>query len=160
MALLSSSKKLSGIRYVCRADSAIDEEKSDRERYESDPMKHADSLVYKDGQEPTVFILNFNLKIHEYSEIKNASISGVDRKSDAKLTMGSWAETVAKFCLKGIENPPDVSNPLVKFKRDGRGYVSDEVLSILAPTGVIEEIWQLYLTSREPQTEEQANLKN
>ena len=71
MALVKQKKKLNGIRYVCRADGAVNEELSDRDLYESDPVKHADALVFHEGQEPTVFILNFELSIHEYSSIKD-----------------------------------------------------------------------------------------
>jgi hypothetical protein len=159
MALVERSRKLNAIRYVCKADGAVDEAASDRDLYDSDPMKHADALIFKKGQEPTVFILNFEISGREDALIKDVRIKGVDEDKNPIVAMGSWARKVAKFTIKGIENPPGVK-PLVEFKKDGRGYIADHVLDKLGPVGVVEEVWQLFLALRENAEEEKAEVKN
>lgn len=160
MALTGSNiRKLNAIRYVCKADDAIDHSTSDRELYDEDPVKNASALKFLPGKDPTVFVLNFEITGREDALIKDARLAGVDADKNAILSMGKWALTVARICLKDIQNPPGVT-PLVEFKKDGRGYVSDAVLDKLAPVGVIEEIWTLFMTLRGNREESKADAKN
>jgi len=157
MAIQMPEKRFNSIRYISRIDSAIDKEASDREAYEKDPMGNADKLVLKDGQEPTIFVLNFELnsKAHELiknSRSKRASSDGVE------LTMGSWSQNVCRVVLKDIINPPGVEG--IKFKKDGRGYVADSTLDILERLNIVDEIWTLYLGMTNETQEEQEHAPN
>jgi len=159
MALVASERKLNAIRYVCRKDDAVDLEASDRELYDEDPVKNADALVMKKGKEPTYFILNFEINGREDAMIKDARLKGVDEDKNPIMAMGKWAYTVTKICLKDIQNPPGVK-ALVEYKKDGKGYVVDNVLDKIAPYGVIDEIWQLFLSLREVKEEVKKEAKN
>lgn len=160
MALVAPLRRLNAIRYICRNDGAIDLENSDRELYESDPMKHADALKMKAGEDPTVFILNFEVTGRENSMIKDSTLKGIDDDKNPMIAMGKWAYTVAKICIKGIENPPNVKNPYVEFKKDGKGYIAENVLDKLSAIGVIDEIWSLFIKLREGDDAERVNSKN
>ena len=72
MAIVLLERRLNSIRYVSRIDTAIDKELSEREEYEEDPIKNADKLIYKEGQQPTIFVLNFETNAKEAEAIKNA----------------------------------------------------------------------------------------
>lgn len=157
MAIQLPVKKLSSIRYISRLDGAVDKEASDREEYEKDPTKNADKIVLKDGEEPTIFVLNFELnsKAHEIiknSRTKRASADGVD------MTMGSWSQAVCRVVLKDIINPAGIDG--IKFKKDGRGYVADSTMDVLERLNIVDEIWTLYLGMTAESQEEEENSPN
>jgi|AntRauTorckE5430_2_1112549.scaffolds.fasta_scaffold00100_10 hypothetical protein len=159
MALKERIRKLNAIRYVCRQDSAVDEEKSDRETYQKDPVTNADCLLFKEGEEPTVFILNFEPNAKETAMINDLRVDTMRDSRGATMTLGSWALAVCRYCIKGIENPPNIK-PFVEFKKDGRGYIADSVLDKLSQVGVVDEVWALYISMRESLEVEKAELKN
>ena len=159
MALVANERKLNAIRYICKADDAVDLEASDRELYDEDPVRNADALKFHKGKEPTIFILNFDVTGREDAMIKDARIKGVDEDKQPMISMGKWAYTVTRICLKDIQNPPGV-NPLVEFKKEGKGYVAERVMDKLSQVGVVEEIWQLFLSLRENREAVKAEAKN
>lgn len=154
MAIVLLERRLNSIRYVSRIDTAIDKEASDREEYEQDPIKNADKLVFKEGQQPTIFVLNFETNAKEAEAIKNARTKKVGNDG-VEMSMGSWAATVCKIVLKDIINPPGIAG--IKMKKDGRGYVADATMDILERLNIVDEIWSLYLSmTNDLQKEEQA----
>lgn len=147
MALVELTRKINAIRYISKRDGAVDHDASDWDRYLEDPMKNSDALVIKDGQEPTIFILNFEWNGRDAKYVKDNQTSGFDDDRKPKMSMGSWAYAAAKVSLKGIENPADI-RPYVEFKKEGSGKVMDSVLDKLERIGIIDEIWQLALAIR------------
>lgn len=152
------SKRLNAIRYVSRVDNAIDKENSDREAYEDDPVRNADKLVFLEGKEPTYFILNFEVNAREASMIKDSQAKGLDDDKQVIMSMGKWSFTVCKIVLKGIVNPQGVNG--IPFKKDGRGYVADQTLDKLHKFGIVDEIWQLYLSLTQENQDEAEALPN
>jgi hypothetical protein len=149
-----SRRRLNCIKYVSRADDAIDLKASDLEAYQKDPLKNADKLVLKEGCEPTYFLLNFELSAKDALKIKDARTKN-DEDSKVQITMGNWALHTVRYVLKDILNPPGVKD--VEFKKDGRGYVADSTLDKLERFGIIDEIWSVYLAmTNEKQEEEEA----
>jgi hypothetical protein len=108
---------------------------------------------------PTVFICNFDTTGREAAKIKNALISGVDDDKNAKITMGDWQYQVVRTCLKEIENPPGVDD-VIKFKKDGRGYVLESTMDQLEKVGIIQEIFGHYTTLTKEDEAVRDNAKN
>lgn len=158
MAILDDERRLNAVKFISKKDSAIDWELSDRKAYEEDIIKNADKLVMKKDQVPTIFLLNMELSARDDAMIKNAQVSGVDDDKQPKISMGSWAYTVCKVVLKDIQNPPGVKG--IEMKKDGRGYVTDEVLSRLARYDIVDEIWAQYLALKGPSDEVKKEAKN
>jgi len=156
---MTQVRKLNAIRLISRKDSAVDEEASDWDLYDEDPQKNAKCIVMNKGQEPTVFICNFDTTGKEGAKIKNALISGVDDDKQAKITMGDWQYTVIRICLKGIENPPGVPDT-IDFKKDGNGYVSERTMDQLERVGIIAELFGHYTTLTKDDEDTRANAKN
>ena len=144
MSLVVPARKIDSVRFISKLDDAIDIEQSDREAYEQDPVKNQDKLVLLPGKEPTVFVLNLKLSAQQIKEIKDNSVRGVDKDSGTIITLGSWSHMVCKVILKDIINPKDVVNPLVKYKKDSRGYVAEDVMDVLANYGILDEIFACY----------------
>ena len=151
MAIELSERRLNSIRYISKIDAAIDEEASEREEYEKDPIKNADKLVMKEGQEPTVFVLNFEVNAKEAKSIKDSRAKGFSDDT-VQMSMGDWAYTVCKIVLKGIVNPPGTKG--VVFKKDGRGYVADSTMDQLEKFNLVDEIWALYVAMTNAEQEE------
>lgn len=131
------------VRIVSKADSAIDWDATDWDRYTSDPLRNEDAIKFLPDEKPTIFICNFLLKGKDEARIKDAMIGDFNAEGGAKPAIGTWAYAVVKACLKGIENPPGAD--AIVFKLDARGFASNETLDELSGIGIISEIFQYYL---------------
>jgi hypothetical protein len=158
MAILDEDRKLNAVRFISKIDSAVDPDLSDRKLYEEDIIKNADKLVMKKGQEPTIFLLNFDLTAKEDALIKDAQIKGIDDDKNAIMALGKWAYTVARVCLKDIQNPPGVKG--IEFKKEGRGFPDDRTLDKISKYGIVEEIWHQYLSLTSHKAEVKKEAKN
>jgi len=148
-------KKLNAVHIISSKDSAVDEDASDWELYSADPIKNLDAVKYKAGQEATHFICNFEQSGKEMATIKDAMLKGFDDDRNPQLSYGNGAYTVARFTLKDIQNPPNVADTIV-FKKEGRGYVADSVLTVLDRLGVVQEIFQHWVKLTQDDTEPEA----
>jgi hypothetical protein len=83
--------------------------------------------------------------------------SGVDEEKNPKFTLGKWGYNVVKFCLKDIQNPLNEAQ-VIRLKKDSKGYVDDETMTVLQKFGLVGEIFNLYFSLT--QTEAKANSKN
>jgi len=155
---MSMVRKLNAVRIISKKDSAVDEE-SNWEKYDEDPIRNASEIKIKTGQEPTVFICNFETTGREAAKIKNALISGVDDDKNAKITMGDWQYQVVRTCLKAIQNPPNVPD-VIDFKKDGNGYVDERTMTMLEKVGIVQEIFGHYTTLTKDEEDVRANAKN
>jgi len=156
---MTQIRKLNAVRIISRKDSAIDQSATDWESYDEDPVKNAKAITVNKGQEPTVFICNFDTSGKEGAKIKNALISGVDDDKNARITMGDWQYTVVRICLKGIENPPGVADT-IEFKKDGNNYVSERTMDMLERVGLVAEIFGHYTTLTKEDEDVKVNAKN
>lgn len=144
---IQQGKRLNAVRIISRIDDAVDAEGTDWEAYDKDlDEKHIKLLP---GKTPTVFLCNFELKAKEAANIKNnmQTVEVDAGENKIKMTMGSWAYQVVRLTLKDIQNPDSVpaENQLV-MKREGAGYPMDETMTMLERLGVVQEIFNHYLT--------------
>lgn len=151
------TKKLNAIRFISKADSALDLENSNYDEYLEDPVAREINLKFIEGQAPTIFILNFELSGKEHAMLQDNMFAGVDEDKNPKLTMGKWGYNVVKACLKDIQNPPNETQ-VIRLKKDSKGYVSDETMTELQKFGLVNEIFNLYFSLT--QTDIRANSKN
>lgn len=155
-------RRLNAVKYISKIDSALDKEDPDFdenwEKFIEDPNKNLELLKLKKGQEPTYFILNFELNAKDESTVKDSRISRVDEDKQPVMAMGKWGYTVTKLCLKDIQNPPGVQG--IEFKKDGRGHVAETVMDKLSKFGIVDEIWELHLGLTQAQKEMKDNAKN
>jgi hypothetical protein len=156
---ITQVRKLNAVRLVSRKDSAIDHDNSDWDLYDEDPIKNADALTMNKGQEPTVFVCNFDTTGKEGAKIKNSLVAGVDDDKNAKISMGDWQYTVIRICLKDIQNPPNVAD-VIEFKKDGNGYVADKTMDFLEKVDLISELFAHYTTLTSSDEQVRANAKN
>lgn len=140
----SEIKKMNCFRMISRHDPAVDRDASDFKLYDKDPIKNASAIVLKPDESATIFILNFSVKGHERAAIDDAMLSAQGGDGGYVPSYGNWPYTVAKFTLKGIENPPAEKDGII-FKKDGRGYVMDDVIAELQQVGVLYEIFLHWL---------------
>jgi len=151
------TKKLNAIRFVSKADSALDLANCNYDEYAEDPCTKEETLKFLEGQLPTVFILNFELSGKEHAMLQDNMFAGVDDEKNPRLTMGKWAYNVVKSCLKDIQNPPNETQ-VIRLKKDSKGYVSDDTMTELQKFGLVNEIFNLYFALT--QTDIRANSKN
>ena len=155
--IIDQSHRLNAVRIISRNDDAVDEEASDWEVYDKDPVRNEKALVMKADQTPTIFLCNFELTGKEAANVKDALISGIDDEKNIKMSYGKWSYRVTQLTLKGIENPPNVKD-VIEYKKDGRGYVSDQTMTLLERMGLVSEIFTHYTSLT--QSKEKENAKN
>lgn len=139
MALELSTKSISFFKVVSPEDPAFDKdhEKHNWDAYEKDcDLSH---LVVKEGQQPTVFLCDFNLPARITAKIKNAMMGKKDDDGKASLSYGEWAYTCVQYALKNIENAK------LEVKKDGTGRCMPEVMDQLERWGMIDEIFKHYV---------------
>lgn len=137
-------KRLNCVQIISRIDDAVDNDNSDWDLYDKDPIENASALKFLAGKQPTNFICNFELEAKDDARIKDAMFGGIDEDKNPKPAYGGWSLAVVKYTLKGIENPPGITEPII-FKGDAKGHVSDETLNTLQKAGIIQEIFNHYL---------------
>lgn len=141
---LNSIKRINCVRMISKIDDAIDHVNSDWDLYDEDLIQNEDALKFLPDKIPTIFICNFELDAKTNAKIQDAMFAGIDDERNPRPAYGGWALAVAKYTLKGIENPAGVSDP-IRFKVDSKGFASDEVLNTLQKAGIIQEIFTHFI---------------
>lgn len=144
---LQHGKRLNAVRIISRIDDAVDAATTDWEAYDKDLDESHVKLL--PGKKPTVFLCNFELKAKEAAAIKNnmQTVEVDAGENKIKMTMGSWAFQVVRLTLKDIENPDTVpADSQLVMKREGAGYPTDDTLTQLERLGIVQEIFNHYLT--------------
>jgi len=156
---LSQKRNLSTVRIISKIDDAVDDNGTDWELYNEDPISNESAIKFKEGKKPTYFICNFDFTGKEAASTKDAMMK-IDEEKNPSVAYGRWAYKVAQIALKDIDNPSDVPEmDKLKVKKDGgTGYVMDSVMTDLERLGVVSEIFQHYLTLT--QTPDRKNAKN
>ena len=152
---IAKIRRLNCVRLVSKIDDAVDHEASDWDLYSKDPVMNESALKFLSDKKPTVFVCNFELSAKDNSKIQDSMLSGLDDDKQPKISVGAWSLAVARYTLKGIENPQGTVAP-IDFKVDSRGYASDETLNILQKAGIISEIFNAYLTLTQSGVEQNA----
>jgi hypothetical protein len=141
---ITSIKRLNCIRIISRVDDAIDHESSNWDLYDEDPINNEDAIKLLPDKAPTIFICNFEIDAKTNAKIQDSMFAGIDEDKSPRPAYGGCALSVVRYTLKGIENPESCKDP-IRFKLDGRGFVSDETLNFLQKAGIISEIFNHYL---------------
>lgn len=137
----------SPIRVIAKVDDAIDPDKSDWDAYKE--TRDESKLHFLTGKMPTVFLCSFNFDAKAARLVHNAMLSGKDESGTPQMAYGSWSQTIAKVSLKDIVNPEYVpEGQKVLLKKDGNGYVHDELLAKLDRWGVVDDIFTAYLQAQ------------
>lgn len=148
MALSIEESTLNAVRIIASADDAVDRSASDWEAYKE--TRDESKLVLLPGKAPTIFICNFEAGIKEAKLIDNAMMATKGDDDKPSLAYGSWAQMVAKVTLKEIQNPeymPEAKR--LVMRKDGAGYVHDDLLGKLQRAGVVNDIFNAYMTSQQ-----------
>ena len=154
---VSNVKRLNAVRIISRIDDAIDNDASDWEKYDEDPIENESALKFLADKLPTIFICNFELDAKDNSRVQDSMFAGIDEDKNPRPAYGAWSLSVVKYSLKGIENPPGCKDP-IRFKVDSKGNTSEETLNMLQKVGIISEVFNHYL--KMTQTGVNKNLKN
>lgn len=136
---------LNTVRIIASADDAIDQGQSDFEAYKE--TRDEGKLVFLAGKQPTVFVCNFQLGAREARMVNNAMLGAKDDSGKPALAYGTWAQTVAKVTLKDIQNPDYVPEAKrLALRKDSNGYVHDDLLAKLERAGVVDDIFNAFVT--------------
>ncbi len=140
---IEQKKRLNAVELVSVNDDAVDLDTSDIAEYKkTGDMAH---LKFLPNAQPTIFLMNFELKGKDAEVVKNSMLGGKDENGEPLLTFGSWAFRVVKYTLKDIKNPADIPEDCkLVFKKDERGYASDDVLAKMNDFGIVDELFALY----------------
>lgn len=148
---------LNHVEVISENDDALDLENSDFEKYRE--TANVNHLKFLPDLQPTTFVCNFNLKGRDLAGVQNAIIDGTDDDGKPKVALGSWSYKVAKVTLKDIKNP-DYLKPeeRIEFKKDHKGLIHDDILTMLHRAGVVNEILGMYTSlTQTPQRRETKN---
>ena len=148
---IPQGKKLDNVVIVSQQDDALDLDSFDWDDYTDD--YDFKKLKFVEDKVPTKFICNFKLNAEESAELKDSMMSSLDNKRNAKITMGTWQQTVARLTLKDIVYDSEDKTPIgerLTIKKAGR-YVRDDSLANLESCGIVGEIFSAYssLTSKD-----------
>lgn len=133
------------IKAVVKQDSAIlwsGDESQDDENW-SNYLKTADEsfLKFKDGEQPTRFVLRKVLSYDQAQRVQNAQ--AVFRDGQMQIQMAYIMEEVRQS-LTDIENPEYVPlNDRIHFKRDSDGACSKEIVEGLHALGVVMDLFTI-----------------
>lgn len=154
---IEAVRKLNAVELVSVNDDAIDLEASDIAEYKK--TGDMGKLKFIADKQPTIFLMNFELKGREAELVKNSILGGKDEHGDPQLSLGSWALKVVRFTLKGINNPADLPlDAQIVYKKNEHGHVHDDTLNILDRLGLVDELFNFYISLvKKP---ERANAKN
>lgn len=158
MAVVTTNiKKLNSVRLFSRADDAIDQDATDWDAYEDNPMD--ESLIkLVAGKEATVFLCNFEFKGKDKAKVDDAVFGAMDKDAKSpKVNYSGWAYEVVRHSLKDIQNPADVKD-VIKLKKDSGTLVAPETMTMLNNAGIVSEIFKYWLALRSD-SEEKANAK-
>lgn len=129
------------VRVIAKVDEAIDHSKTDWDDYKE--TGDESKLVFLPDQVPTVFVCNFNFDAKAARIVNNAMMAGKDDQGAPQISYGSWAQAVSKVSLKEVLNPPNATPILLR--KDGMGYVHDELIGKMEKWGVLDDIFSAYI---------------
>lgn len=151
MAVLLNTKRET-FDVILSFDTALDVTEEEFELYKE--TLNETHLRFKEGQNPTRFVLRQVLPFALAKKVQNDQITTVNGKMEVQL---SFIPEEVKAALVDIKNPPELpEDQQIKFEKDKDGSASEKLMELLMAAGVVQELYnarQLKLGSV------QANLK-
>jgi len=152
-------KGLGVVSWISPQDDAIDtdlgedgEPKSSLEKYREtwDFEKHC---VLREGVEPTIFKLNFNLTYMKRKVVENATIGGFAKGEETGYKLGNHSFATVAAILVDIVNPEALEpDSKIIFKRGKDSMVSEETMDDLSrgKSTIIGDIFAFYMAKKNP----------
>lgn len=109
--------------------------------------------VMRDGVNPTIFKVNFNIPYSKQIAIKNAQLGNFKGEDGGSFTLGSHAAQLVRTILVGIENPEGLpKEEALEFKKTGANLVADSTMEELEACGIVDDLYGFYLNNKEDAT--------
>lgn len=135
----------SDLKVIARIDDALDPECL--ERY-NDYLKNLDEslLAFREGCEPTRFVIKKSLGWQESSELKNKQVKmnrGVGNNADMKIdiNVGSAPMEEIRLALVDIEHPEGSDPGCLVYVKDIDGYASKTLIADLDSCGIVQDLY-------------------
>jgi len=103
--------------------------------------------VLKEGVEPTIFKLNFNIPYKKAQALKNSTLGGDGKKEEFGFKLGNFSFQTVKTVLAEIVNPEGTPlDEMFILKKDKDALVSKESMEELERCGLVDDIFSFYNT--------------
>jgi len=150
---LKKAEKIGLVNFIHPNDEAIDTSvdssgvpASNIELYKDD-WDFDKHCVLKEGVEPTIFRLNFNIPYKKAQALKNSTLGGDGKKEEFGFKLGNFSFQTVRTVLAEIINP--VGTPpeeMFVVKKDKDSLVSKETMEELEQCGLVDDIFSFYNT--------------
>jgi len=130
------------LQIISKQDSAIEPDEAAFEDYIQSKLDES-KLTFKEGQEPTRFIMSRNLDYDDQQEIMSQQIKSEIKGGKIKQTanVGYMLEEVRR-ALIDIENPSTIPGEQhINWKRDTDGKTSKGLIALLNSAGIATELF-------------------
>lgn len=126
------------IEVIVRQDSALDV--TDEEYAEYIRTCDEELLKFKDGEEPTRFVMKRQISLKHATAIENAKVR-YDQSGDMTLQLGFIFMEI-RACLKEIKNPPSVpKDKQIVLKFTGDGLLEEKLMANLVASGIVTNLY-------------------
>jgi hypothetical protein len=130
------------IEVVLRVDSALDLSEGETNEYDEYIESGLDEgkLKFKEGMEPTRFVMKRNIPLKHATRIENAKLK-YDAAGEVSVQLGFIIEEV-RAALKGVKNPESVPKAQqIDLKFTGDGLVDERQMAALISAGVVQNLY-------------------
>jgi hypothetical protein len=131
------------IEVVLRIDSSLDltdkgDEDNEYDEYLNSGLDEG-KLKFKEGQEPTRFVMRKNITLKHATRIENSKMKYTD--GEASVQLGFVIEEV-RASLKGVKNPPSVpADKQIVIKFTGDGLVDERQMAAFVSAGIVSNLF-------------------
>lgn len=128
------------IEVILEVDSALDVTPEEYKAYLEAGLDES-LLKYKDGQEPTRFVMKKQLPLKHATRIESAKVK-FSRDGEPSVQLGFIIEEV-RVCLKSVKNPPSVPKDKgIVIKLTGDGLVDERQMAQLVASDVVTNLYR------------------
>lgn len=127
------------ISVIVQADTSLDVS----EEVYSEYLKNLDEsiLTFKDGEEPTRWIMKRTLPLKHATKIENSKVR-YDKSGEIQIQLGNAVHDEIRAALKDIRNPDSVpEDKALKLKFTGDGFVRDDIFEKLVACGIVQNLY-------------------
>jgi hypothetical protein len=136
MAVILNSKRET-FEVVLSVDSALDMSEEEFSAYRE--TLDDGLLKFKDGQEPTRWVMRKVLPFGLAKKVQNEQMTSVN--GEMRVQMSFMSEEV-KASLVDVKNPPGVpDDQQIKYERDKDGSTSEKLMELLISAGIVPELY-------------------
>lgn len=152
MAISMNDVKEKVIEVIAKCDSSLDI--TDQEYEEYITTLDATKIKLKQGDEPTRFVLNTNLKYEHLLKIDTEF--SISRDGNVKVSASNRHEEV-RLCLIDIVNPSTLpKDQHLLYKKAGDGGAARELMAILITNGIADNLYAALQTVKNRKKDEKA----